>query len=110
MMKRILAMTAATAVLAIFSYAHGSGEHIKGTVSAVGDNSITVQTVDKQSKTVTVDQSTKFQRSGQLASLKDLKVGDRVVIDLHESNGKLHGALVRFGATKKAKAGAAPRS
>lgn len=88
--------------LAAMAFAHGGGEHIKGKVTAIGENSITIETPAKESKTVGFDATTKFEKSGAAATVKDLKVGDRVVVDIHEMGGKLHATVVRFGVPKKA--------
>src|SRR6266705_1565582 len=79
------------------AFAHGGGEHVKGKVTAITDSNITVSTVNGETKTVTFDQSSKFLKSGTPATAKDLKVGDKVVIDVHEMNGKLHATQLRFG-------------
>lgn len=88
--------------LAAMAFAHGGGEHIKGTVTAIGENSITLETPANKSKTIGFDAKTKFEKSGAAATVKDLKVGDRVVVDIHEMGEKLHATVVRFGAPKKA--------
>ena len=43
---------------------------------------------------------TKFEKSGATAALKDLKVGDKVVIHAGVSGGKLVANEVHFGAMK----------
>lgn len=68
-----------------------------GKVKAMTADSITVVTKTNEAKTVNFDAKTMFMKSGQMATAKDLKVGDRVVIDVHEMDGKLHAAEVRFG-------------
>ncbi len=87
--------------LTLTAFAHGGGEHIKGKVTAIGENSITIETPAKEAKTVGFDATTKFEKSGVAATVKDLKVGDRVVIDIHEMGDMLHAAVVRFGAPQK---------
>ena len=99
MKKRSLALMLVL-VFTAMAFAHEGGVHLKGKVTAINTESITIETQAKQTKIVVFDESTKFQKSGKPASIKDLKVGDRVVIDIHEMNGKIHGTLVRFGATK----------
>ena len=71
-----------------------------GTVKTVSANSVTVETVGKAPKTVTVAllPSTKFMKSGANASVNDLKVGDRVMIEAKENSAdKLEAASVAFG-------------
>ena len=84
---------------AITSVAHNGMEHVMGTVAAVTDNSITVETVKHTKVTVLVNSSTKFVNSDAQATLKDLKVGERVVIHAKDNaEDKLVGAEVKWGA------------
>jgi len=102
-MKRTLALTAALAVvLSGLALAHGAGEHVKGTVTALTVNSITVQTPEKETIKLSFDSETKFIKSGKPAKAADLKVGDRVVVDVHEMKDTLHANVVRFGAPSQA--------
>ena len=70
-----------------------------GTVASVTETSITVDTVKHTKVTVLVDPSTKFVNSNAQASLKDLRVGDRLVIHAKTNpDKKLIGAEVKWGA------------
>ena len=91
--------------MSVGAYAHGNNEHIQGTVTQITGNAITVQLANKTTKTVTVADLTKFERSGKKALVQDLKVGDRVVIDVEK--GKLQALEVKFGAPAAKKAAAA---
>jgi hypothetical protein len=80
------------------AYAHNGVEHVMGTVTAMTDSSITVDTVKHTSVTVTIDPTTKFTRGEAQVSRKDLNVGDRVAIDAKESaDKKLVGVTVKLG-------------
>ena len=71
-----------------------------GTVKTISANSVTVETAAQEPKTITVAllPSTKFVKSGADASLKDLKVGDRVVVEAKENkDNKLEAVSVTFG-------------
>lgn len=84
---------------AITSFAHNGMQHVMGTVAAVTDSSITVETVKHTKVTVLVNSSTKFVNSNAQATLKDLKIGERVVIHAKDNaKDKLVGAEVRWGA------------
>lgn len=98
-MRKLLAVGVLVLALGALSFGHGGAEHVMGTVKAMTENSITVVTKTNQEKTVTFDASTKFMKSGEAVTVKDLKVGDRVVIEVHEvgTAGRLHAAEVRFG-------------
>lgn len=105
-MKRMIALTAALVVaLSGLALAHGGGKHVKGTVTALTADSITVQTPEKATKTLSFDAGTKFIKSGKPAKAADLKVGDRVVVDVHEMHemgDMLYATVVRFGVTTQA--------
>jgi len=101
--RRLLATSSVTVSLllavALVVFAHAGMEHVMGTVVAVTDNSITVDTVKHTKVTVLIDPSTKFINNNAQASLRDLKVGDRVVIHAkHNPDKKLVGAEVKWGA------------
>lgn len=102
-MKRILTWLFALVVLGpVFAYAHGGHDHIRGTVAQINGQSIVVQTTGKATKTVTVVAATTFAKNGKPATMSDLKVGDRVVVDCPE--GKLTAEEVQIGAASTAKA------
>jgi len=96
-MRKLLTIGVLMFALGALSFAHGGAEHVMGKVKAMTSDSITVVTKTNAVKTVGFDASTKFMKSGEAATAKDLKVGDRVVIEVHEMSGKLHAAEVRFG-------------
>ena len=96
-MRKLLPIGVLVLALGALSFAHGGAEHVMGKVKAMTTDSITVVTKTNAFKTVGFDASTKFMKSGEAATAKDLKVGDRVVIDVHEMGSKLHAAEVRFG-------------
>lgn len=101
-MKRMVLLVAMLVVAAGAVFAHGEEQHIMGTVTAMTGDSITVQTKAKDPVTVYTMPDTKFEKSGAAASLKDLKVGDRVVIHAAKMNDKLMATKVRFGTTVEA--------
>ncbi len=80
--------------------AHDGQEHILGQVAAIEGGSITVETTGKEPRKVTVlvTRETKFRKSGSAASLKDLAMGERVVVHAKENKQKkLEAILVVFG-------------
>jgi hypothetical protein len=97
-MKRIAALTllfafvsAGTALLA-----HGNNDHVRGVVTQISAASVTVQVSAQSTKTLTLNDKTTFEKSGQAAQATDLKVGDRVVIDVPK--GTTEALLIKFGA------------
>ncbi len=105
-MKRTFGFALAALLLSIVAYAHGDKEHIQGTVTQISAKAITVQLGNKTTKTVTVQADTTFKKSGKHATLQDLKVGDRVIIDVDK--GRFEAEEVQFGppAAKKGPAAA----
>lgn len=100
-MKRTVAVVTLLFVLSVMALAHGKEKHLTGTVTSIAENSITVETTSKKSVTVEVSDKTKFEKSGSPATLKDLKVGDKVVVHADAAGDKLVANEVHFGAKKK---------
>ena len=81
-------LTIAAAVLTLglalgtTAFAHGNNAHVRGVVTQVSAQSITVQLANNTSKMLTLSPKTTFERAGKPAWMSDLKVGDRVVIDV----------------------------
>jgi Domain of unknown function (DUF5666) len=99
MYKRILCLAL---LLSALLFAHNGMEHVMGTVTAVSGSSVTVETVAHKSVTVLLDPSTKFIHNNAPSLVKDLKVGDRVVIHAKVDPKKnLVGAEVQWGAGSK---------
>lgn len=99
-MRRTIAVVTLLLAFTGLALAHGKEKHIMGTVTGIGDNSITVETAAKQSFTVNVNDKTKFEKSGSAATVKELRVGDKVVISADQDGDKLVASQVRFGAMK----------
>src|SRR5439155_25920466 len=104
-MKRTVAVVTLLLGLSVMVLAHGNEKHVMGKVSSTSDNSITVEAATKQSVAVEVNDKTKFEKSGAAATLKDLKVGDKVVIHADVSGDKLVAHEVHFGAKAKSMEG-----
>jgi hypothetical protein len=100
-MKRSIALVISVVVLAgTIALAHGGNTHVRGIVTQVSAQSITVQTADKATKTLALTDKTTIKRSGKPAQLADVKVGDRVVIDVPEKT--TNALLIQVGAAPKA--------
>ena len=95
---------AALMIGSALAFAHNGVEHVMGTVTALTDTSITVDTTQHKSVTVMVDTATTFTNKNAKASLKDLKAGDRVSINAKEAAGeKLQAVSVKWGASSSMK-------
>lgn len=102
-MKRMLLLSVSAVLFAGLAFAHGDEQHIMGTVTRITDTTITVEVAPKQgdaqktSITVNVFPSTKFEKMGAAATIKDVKVGDRVVIHAGKKASKLEAHIVKIG-------------
>ena len=84
-------------LLSSLAFAHGGMEHVMGTVTAISDHSLSVNTSDGTVTTVEFDLETKFSKGGAPATVKDVQVGSRVVIHAHKHDNSLHAAEVKIG-------------
>ncbi len=83
--------------LAAAALAHGTDKHVLGTVTKITDTEITVESQSKEVQVVKIAADTSFVKSGASATIKDLKVGDRVVIHAKPVGSDLIAHEVRFG-------------
>jgi hypothetical protein len=70
--------------------------HVMGTVTALTEHSVTVQTTDMKSVEVAVTRTTTYEKGTQPASWRDMKVGDRVVIHAVKVKDNLQAHSIRF--------------
>jgi Domain of unknown function (DUF5666) len=106
-MSRIVFLTLMCLAVSVVALAHGTDKHVLGTVTKISDSEITVQAQDGSSQVVKVAPDTSFVKSGATASIKDLKLGDRVVIHAKPVGNDLIAHEVRFGKPPAAAATAA---
>ena len=97
MNKKIFSVAILIAIFTSVALAHGDYTHVMGTVTKIADTEVTVETTDKQVTVVKIASTTTFLKSGAAATLKDLKVGDRVVIHAKPVGTDLVAHEVRFG-------------
>lgn len=108
-MKRTLLLLVSAVLFAGLTFAHGEEQHVMGTVTKITDTTITVEVAPKQgqaqktSVSVNVISSTKFEKTGAAATIKDVKVGDRVVIHAGKKAGQLEAHVVKIGMSVDAK-------
>lgn len=98
-MKQLLSALALVLAVGAGALAHNGNDHVRGVVTAVSAQSVTVQLPDKTTKTLTISPKTEFETAGKPAHLADVKVGDRVVIDVPEHGS--NALLIKVGAAKK---------
>jgi cell division protein FtsL len=100
-MKRMILLLAMVVLAVGATFAHGKEQHVMGKVTAMTDSSIAVQTKAKNPVTVYTMAETKYEKGEAAASMKDLKVGERVVIHAEKMGDKLMANEVRFGVVAK---------
>ena len=104
MKVRLLIVVAAVACVLLFTAgarAHGDEQHVIGTVSKISHDSLTVRTIGKDLVEVMITSETKFTKGDDSATLKDVQVGERVVIHaMPMKGGMLMANNVQIGVTK----------
>lgn len=67
--------------IATFSWAHGTGQHVLGTVTAIDGQHIEVKTSKGATVSVNLTKDTRFKQKGNPKATQPPAVGDRVVIE-----------------------------
>jgi hypothetical protein len=83
--------------LASAALAHEGGKHFLGQLKSVDAGSLTIVTTNNETVTLKLLPTTKFVKSGQPASLQDLKTGEKVVIHAKQNGTSWEAEEVRFG-------------
>ena len=86
MRRTVLAVLAAVLMTSALAFAHGDAEHVRGTVTSITDTAIVVQTTTKQTRTIPLSAKTMIMRGDAHLTAKDIKPGDRVVIDVDKKS------------------------
>ena len=101
MKKQALMMAVFLGLAASPLLAHGGGAHLKGTVSAVAPDQITVKDTDGHESQAKITAQTRFLRGKAVGKREDLHEGDRVVVHTHKQGDGLEAVEVHYGATRK---------
>ena len=99
--RRVLLL--ALAIAPVIAFAHGGLEHVRGTVTKVSDQSVTVTTTAGKTVEVLLVAATTYARADKPMQKSDLKVGDRVVIHAEEKGTTLTAHTVEAGVSTAAK-------
>ena len=101
-MKRWALMTAVFLGLAASPLlAHGGGPHLKGTVSAIAPDQITVKDTDGRESQAKITPQTRFMRGKAVGKREDLHQGDRIVVHTRKQGDGLEAVEVHYGAAPK---------
>jgi hypothetical protein len=99
---------ACTLLLSPAAFAHGTGQHVLGTVTAIDATHIEVKTQKGTTVSVALTKQTRFKEKGNPKSIEPPSVGDRVVIeatkDEKDTKKGLIATEVHYSAAKKAQA------
>ena len=101
-MKRSLALIVVTAILSfpLVVEAHGSATHVLGTVTKTANDKVTVKTPKGEIVIIYFRNDTIFQQNGVTSSDARPKVGDRLIAEAANIEGKLVAVEVKFATPK----------
>ena len=102
MNRRILIAGLLLTCTSVLLHAHGGMIHVMGTVTAMTDNSVTVETTDKKTVEVHLTDTTTYLNGSKPGTRKEMKVGDRVVIHAVKVKDALQAHEVHFSQTAPA--------
>jgi hypothetical protein len=80
-MVRSFLFAMALLCISTFSWAHGTGQHVLGTVIAIDAQHIEVKTSKGATVSVNLTKNTRFKQKGNPKATQPPAVGDRVVIE-----------------------------
>lgn len=96
----LLAMT--YLLLSATAFAHGTGQHVLGTVTAIDESHIEVKTPKGATVSVLIDKQTRFKAKRAPKLNEPPEVGDRVVIEATKDEKKgLIATEIHFAAAKR---------
>ncbi|GKS57109.1 hypothetical protein YTPLAS18_06360 [Nitrospira sp.] len=85
---------------AVPAHAHGTGEHIMGTVTAVSETQLDITTQKGQAMSVRVTEKTEFRPRGKDTTATRPQVGDRVVVEATGKGADMTATEVLFASPK----------
>jgi hypothetical protein len=86
-MVRSLLVAIALLTVTTVSWAHGTGQHVLGTVTAIDAHHIEVKTQKGATVSVNLTKDTRFRQKGNPKGTQPPAVGDRVVIEATRDDG-----------------------
>ena len=96
-MKRLAILILTIVAFATTAYAHNGMIHVMGSVTAVSSASVTVKSADGKVQTVSLTDATKYMKGNAVGTMKDIKVGEHVVIHATKKGDTLIAAEVKIG-------------
>jgi len=96
-----LILTALCMTLTSTAFAHGTGQHVLGTVVAIDTKHLEVKTQKGTTVEVQINKQTRFKEKDHPKSTNLPTVGDRVVIEAIKDDKTLTATEVHFSSIKK---------
>ena len=90
------------------SFAHGTDQHVLGTVTAIDATHVEVKTPKGRTVDVQVNKQTRFKEKGNPKGANLPSIGDRVVIEATKNNKVLTATEVHYSSGKRAPIPAQP--
>jgi Domain of unknown function (DUF5666) len=87
--------------IATTAFAHGTGQHVLGTVTAIDATHIEVKTPKGRTVDVQVNKHTRFKEKGHPKGANLPTVGDRVVIEATKDDKVLRATEIHFSAARR---------
>lgn len=97
-----LVLVLAFLLMSATAYAHGSGQHVLGTVTAIDEKHIEIKTPQGTAVSVRLTKQTRFTEKGNPKATAPPALGDRVVIEAMKENKILTATEVHYSAAKHA--------
>ena len=97
---RCLIVMVALALLSSVTSAHGPGQHVLGTVTAIDQKHLEIKTSKGTTVEVQINKQTRFKEKGNPKGTNVPAVGDRVVVEATKDNNVLIATEVHFSAAK----------
>jgi hypothetical protein len=101
MVQRLI-LAIAFLIISTAAFAHGSGQHVLGTVTAIDAKHLEVKTPKGKTVTVQLNGQTRFKEKGNPKKAEPPTVGDRVVIEATKEDKIMTATEVHYAAAKHA--------
>jgi hypothetical protein len=103
-----LLLTLTCLFISTASFAHGTGQHVLGTVTAIDATHVEVKTSKGKTVDVQVNKQTRFKEKGNPKGANLPAVGDRVVIEATKDNKVLYAIEINFSSAARVPAPVQP--
>lgn len=97
----LFAITIICVLTATMALAHGPGQHVLGTVTAIDQKRLEIKTQKGAIVDVQLNKQTRFKEKGNPKGTNLPAVGDRVVVEADKDNNVLTATEVHFSAANK---------